>query len=147
MLKKTLFFTVFVLGASFVYAQEPLKEAAVSSEKAATIATTAAIKSEEAVSQEALPKDKILAIATAAVKGEGVKLDEVNIIYDEGGQLWSERLGKAVGVDNSPNHGILKKGFLKNYKIVYFDFKEPINDIWVFVDKDTGEVLEVYREP
>lgn len=127
MLKKILFLMVFVLGASFAYAQDSLKEEVVKP-------------------QEAVSKEKVLAIATAAVQGEGVKLDEVSIIYDEDGQLWSERIGKVVGVDNSPNHGVLKRGFLKNYKIVYFDFKEPIKDIWVFVDKDTGEVLEVYKE-
>jgi hypothetical protein len=33
---------------------------------------------------------------------------------------------------------------MKNYRTVYFDFKEPVPDIWVFVDKDTGEVLEVF---
>jgi len=91
-------------------------------------------------------KDEVLAVATAAVKGQGLKLEEVNIIYDEGGKLWNERMGYLAEEDKSPNHGILRKGFLKNYKIVFFDFKEPLRDVWVFVDKDTGEVLEVYRE-
>ncbi|MBM3244909.1 MAG: hypothetical protein FJZ15_03855 [Candidatus Omnitrophica bacterium] len=92
------------------------------------------------------PQDKVIAIATAAVKDKGIELAEVNIIYDEGGQLWSRRLGEAVVEDQSPNHGILKQGFLKNYRIVYFDFKEPLKDIWVFVDKDSGEVLTVQQE-
>lgn len=92
------------------------------------------------------PKEKIVAIATAAVKDAGIALDEVNIIYDEGGKLWSEKSGFVSGQDESPNFGILKKGFLKNYRIVYFDFKEPIKDVWVFIDKDTGETLTVYKE-
>jgi hypothetical protein len=92
------------------------------------------------------PKQKIIAIATKAVKDAGISINEVDIIYDEGGKLWSEKIGSIAVQDKSPNYGILKKGFMKNYRIVYFDFKEPIKDVWVFVDKDTGEVLTVYRE-
>lgn len=92
-----------------------------------------------------LPKEQVLAIATEAVKGKGLDLEDVNIIYDEGGQLWSERIGAAV-LSNQPNHGILVKGFLKNYEIVYFDYKEPLPDAWVFVDRDTGDVFTVYVE-
>jgi hypothetical protein len=93
-----------------------------------------------------LPKEKVIAIATAAAKEAGVVAEEADIIYDEGGKLWDEKTGFLVGEDKSPNHGILRKGFLKNYKIVYFDFKEPVKDVWVFVDKDTGDVLTVYKE-
>lgn len=91
-------------------------------------------------------KEKIVAIATEKVKAEGISITDVDIVYDEGGKLWSEKIGYAIAEDTTPNHGILKKGFLKNYRIVYFDFKEPLPDIWVYIDKDTGEVLEVYRE-
>jgi len=91
-------------------------------------------------------KDEVIAIATEVVKGQNFKLEEVNIVYDEGGKLWNEKVGYLAGEDQSPNHGILRKGFLKNYKIVFFDFKEPLPDIWVFIDKDSNEVLEVYRE-
>lgn len=93
-----------------------------------------------------LSKEKVIAIATESVRGQGIALDLVDIIYDEDGKLWSEKTGFLVGEDKSPNHGILRKGFLKNYLIVYFDFKTPLKDVWVFVDKDTGEVLTVYRE-
>ncbi len=58
-----------------------------------------------------------------------------------------EKLGFVDLEDKTPNHGILKRGFLKNYLTVYFDFKEPLKDVWVFIDKDTGEVFEVYNEP
>lgn len=92
------------------------------------------------------PKDTIIAIATEAVKGAGIAVEDVNVIYDEDGKLWSEKSGFVGFEDQSPNHGILKRGFLKNYRIVYFDFKEPLKDAWVFIDKDTGEVLAVYRE-
>jgi hypothetical protein len=92
------------------------------------------------------PKEKIISIATESAKIEGINISEADIIYDEDGKLWSERLGVAGFEDKTPNHGILKKGFLKNYRIVYFDFKEPIKDVWVFIDRDSGEVLTVYRE-
>jgi hypothetical protein len=29
---------------------------------------------------------------------------------------------------------------------VYFDYKEPLPDVWVFVDKDSGDVLTVHAE-
>lgn len=92
------------------------------------------------------PQEKIIAIATEAVRGTGLSIEEANVIYDEGGKLWSEKSGFISFEDQSPNHGILKQGFLKNYRIVYFDFQEPLKDVWVFIDKDTGEVLTVYKE-
>lgn len=96
--------------------------------------------------EDNMPKDKVIAIATTAVKEAGIAIDEVEIVYDEGGKLWDEKTGVIVGEDKSPNHGILRKGFLKNYLIVLFDFREPVKDVWVFVDKDSGEVLTVYKE-
>jgi hypothetical protein len=47
---------------------------------------------------------------------------------------------------SSENFGIFRKGFMKNYRAVFFDYKEPIKDLWVFVHKDTGEVLDFYIE-
>jgi len=92
-------------------------------------------------------KEEIVGLATQAVKGQGFSLNEVDIIYDEGGKLWAQRLGAVRAENTSPNYGILKEGFLKNYRIVFFDFKEPLRDVWVFIDKDTGEVFSVYQEP
>ncbi|MCX5696073.1 MAG: hypothetical protein NTW18_05425 [Candidatus Omnitrophica bacterium] len=89
---------------------------------------------------------EVIAIATEAVKANNFDVKDVDVIYDEGGKLWNERAGYLVGEDQSPNHGIMRRGFLKNYKIVLFDYKEPLPDIWVFIDKDTNEVLEVYQE-
>ncbi|MFZ5800734.1 MAG: hypothetical protein ACOY3D_05090 [Candidatus Omnitrophota bacterium] len=96
---------------------------------------------------EEVGKEKVIEIAKVAAKAEGINLEGVTIVYDEGGKLWSETLGAAAVLDNSPNYGILKNGFLKNYRIVLFDFVDPAKDVWVFVDKDTGEVLEVYQVP
>jgi len=90
-------------------------------------------------------KEEVIVIATDAVKAKGLDPQLAQIIYDEEGKLWCETAGIVGFEDTSPNHGILKKGFLKNYKIVFFDFKEPVKDVWVFVDKDTGEILTVYQ--
>jgi len=89
--------------------------------------------------------DEVIAIAVATLEGQGIEFKDAKIVYDEGGQLWSKEVGYLAEEDTSPNHGILRRGFLKNYKIVLFDFEEPATDIWVFVDKDTGDVLEVSR--
>ena len=99
-----------------------------------------------AAENESLSQVKVIAIATEAVKAKGVSLEAVSIIYDDGNKLWSEKIGALTSPSSNPNYGVLVKGFLKNYRTVYFDFKEPLPDIWVFVDKDTGEILEVYKE-
>lgn len=91
-----------------------------------------------------ISKDQIVAVATETLKGQGFNLEGAQIIYDENNKLWIEQIGKWTELDKSPNFGILKRGFTKNYRTVYFDFKEPAPDAWVFIDKDTGEVLEVY---
>lgn len=93
-----------------------------------------------------LSKDNVIAIATTTLKGQGINAAGADIVYDEGGKLWEEKFGMIGMEDQSPNHGILKRGFLKNYYIICYDFKEPLKDVWVFIDKDTGEVLEVYKE-
>jgi len=93
-----------------------------------------------------LTKEQLIGLATQAVEGKGFSIEEVNVIYDEGGKLWSERLGALAMENTSSNYGILKEGFLRNYRIVYFDFKEPLKDVWVFIDRDTGEVFTVYQE-
>lgn len=93
-----------------------------------------------------LPKDQIISIATEQIKAKGVNIEEVNVVYDEGNRLWSEKIGVLSAASEDPNRGVLTRGFLKNYRTVFFDFKDPLPDVWVFVDKDTGEVLEVYQQ-
>lgn len=111
-----------------------------------TVLTLALAFSPAFCAEADFPQDKIIAIATAAAQTEGIDFKAAEVIYDEDGKLWSEKVGYLAGEDKSPNHGILRKGFLKNYRVVYFDFKEPLTDVWIFVDKDSGEVLDIYRE-
>jgi len=96
---------------------------------------------------EELPEEKIIEVATIAAREKGFAIEEAVIVYDQNGERWCEVLGAAAVEDTSSNQGILKKGFLKNYRIVLFDFKEPVKDVWVFIDKDTTEILEVYQQP
>lgn len=102
---------------------------------------------QDVVGKKEMSEKEVIAIATAAVQNQekNIKLEEVQIIYDQDNKLWTEHIGRITELNTSPNFGIFKRGFLKNYRTVYFDFKEPMPDIWVFIDKDTGEVLEVYR--
>jgi len=93
-----------------------------------------------------ISKEEIIMIATNAVKVKGLDLSGVEIIYDDGNKLWDEQIGKYAELMSSPNFGIFKSGFMKNYRTVYFDFNEPLPDIWVFIDKDTGEILEVFTQ-
>ena len=97
--------------------------------------------------QAAAPMDKaqVISVATEAVKASGLDIEGANIVYDQDGQLWSETIGKAT-MENVPNEGVFQHGNSANEEVVYFDYKEPLKDVWVFVDRDTGEVTEVYQE-
>ena len=145
-MQRGIIFTFLVIAAGLVlshpaYCQKaPVACAQV---QAAKVALPPAPASPQANAEAA--KQKVIAVATEAVKAAGFAIQDVSIVYDENGQLWSERVGYAE-LNQNPNRGILVRGFIKNYKIVYFDYKEPLKDVWVFMDKDTGEVLEVYQE-
>lgn len=93
-----------------------------------------------------LSKDEIMAIAIETVKAQGIDAAEADIIYDDGNQMWERKIGYITEKIDDPNHGILVKGFQKNYRTVYFDLKDPAKDLWVFVDKDSGEVLAVITD-
>lgn len=90
-------------------------------------------------------KAQVISVATEAVKEAGMDVEGVNVVYDQGGQLWSETMGR-ITIKQGPNKGILEHGDTNNDEIIYFDYKEPLKDVWVFVNKDTGQVVEIYRE-
>lgn len=92
-----------------------------------------------------LSKDQAIDIATEAIKKEGLNLEGIEVIYDEGNRLWEAQISKITALDKGSSFAVLKKGFLNNYRIVYCHFNTPPQDVWVFIDKDTGEVLEVYK--
>jgi len=96
--------------------------------------------------KDELSKDEIKAIAIKEVKAKGFKIEGAEIIYDSGNKMWTRKIGYLTQKIDDRNHGVLVQGFQKNYRTVYFDLKEPANDLWVFVDKDTGEVLAVISD-
>ncbi|MDP2905274.1 MAG: hypothetical protein Q8O22_03095 [Candidatus Omnitrophota bacterium] len=145
-MQRGIFFTLLVMAAGLVFIHPAYCQkdpVACAQAQAAKVALPPAPANPQADAEVA--KQKVIAVATEAVKAGGLTIQDVNIVYDEDGKLWSERIGYAALAQNA-NHGVLVRGFVKNYKIVYFDYKEALKDVWVFIDKDSGEVLEVYQE-
>jgi hypothetical protein len=91
---------------------------------------------------------EVVEIAKKALTEKGVVYVDAVIAYDKNNQRWRE-WGRIVEVTpHDPNHGNLPYGMLENkkYHTVYFDYDEDARrDIWVFVDADTGKVLEIYE--
>jgi hypothetical protein len=61
--------------------------------------------------------------------------------------MWRERVNRMTDLQSSPDFKLFEQGFMKNYQAVLFNFKDPSGEVWVFVDRDNGEVLEIYRPP
>lgn len=92
-----------------------------------------------------ITKEEAIAIASDRVKQDGEPLEGVDIIYDDGNKLWEQQINKIIVLDRVANFEILKKGFLKQYIAIYFNFKPSHRDIWIFIDKNTGEILDIYK--
>ncbi len=92
-----------------------------------------------------LTKYEIVESATRAMNADGFNLYKVEVLYDQNNKMWRERVNKMTDLINSPNFKLFERGFMKNYQAVLFSFKDPSGEAWVFVDRDTGEVLEIYR--
>ena len=142
-MRRRIVFVFLVIAAALVFSQPVYCQE--TTPAASVPEVTVALPAVSPQSDADAAKQKIIDAATEAVKAAGFTIQDVNIVYDEDGKLWGEKIGY-VEMNQNPNQGVLVRGFMKNYKIVYFDYKEPIKDVWVFIDKDTGEVLEVYQE-
>lgn len=92
-----------------------------------------------------LGKYEIVESASKALTQNGFYLAGVEIIYDKDNKRWRERVNMMADIINSPNFKLFERGFMKKYQAVLYNFKEPDGEVWVFVDRDTGEVLEIYR--
>ena len=72
------------------------------------------------------------------------------LIYDADNKKWEERSSAIEKAPADPNYGMLPHGILRNkkYETVLLDFEEGAKhgDTWVFIDKDTGDVLTIYQE-
>ena len=128
-----------LLASSAVFAQEAAKAPA----------SVSAAPAQEPV-KAGLDEEQIKAIAVKAVQDKGIVFEEADIVYDEENALWEERVMAIEEAPADPNKGNLPGGVLaeKKYQVVFFDFADdaPTKDIWVFVDKDSGEVITLYQE-
>ena len=95
-----------------------------------------------------MTKSEIMAKAQKYVQDSGKTLEEVDVVYDDGNTMWSERA--VVLEQDAENKGVLPHGMLvnKEYQVVYFDYVEvsPQGDIWIFVDSSTGDIIAMYEE-
>ncbi len=92
-----------------------------------------------------LTKYEIVEAASKALVEDGFDLSDVEVIYDQNNKRWREKVNLMTDLINSPNFKLFERGFMKNYRAILYNFKNPSGEVWVFVDKDTGEVLEIYR--
>jgi hypothetical protein len=106
-----------------------------------------------------LTKEQIIQIAISKAKELGYKTDEMNIVYDENNKNITEHL-KRIGVSTynvknkkwdkdlpttpEKEYPELKD---KDYQSVYLGPKGSVKggDLWVFIDKSTGEVIKYQR--
>ncbi|MDD4955664.1 MAG: hypothetical protein PHP17_06465 [Candidatus Omnitrophica bacterium] len=92
-----------------------------------------------------LTKYEILAAAGTAMVNDGFQLTGVEVMYDKDNQMWRERVNRMADLMSAPHFKLFERGFMKNYQAVLYNFREPSGEVWVFVDRDSGEVLEIYR--
>lgn len=96
------------------------------------------------------PQERAERAAKVAAEDAGIIVEEAQLIYDPQNKRWEERVAAIEKDPADPNHGKLPHGMLydKKYETVLLDFKEDADsaDAWVFVDKDTGDVILIYEE-
>jgi len=119
MIRKAIFLTVMLLNCLYLFPSYALKKE--------------------------LTKYEIVAAASKALIEDGFALSDVEVIYDQNNKRWREKVNLMTDIVNSPNFKLFERGFMKNYRAILYNFKDPPGEVWVFVDKDTGEVLEIYR--
>ena len=96
-----------------------------------------------------LVETEVIAVAKDALTGKAIAFEDAVVVYDKNNQKWIGWGEVIAKTPSDPNYGNLPQGVLssKKYHTVYFDFEETKrDDVWVFVDADTGEVLTVYEE-
>ena len=95
-------------------------------------------------------EERAVSAAKAAIHAQKIVEGDAVIVYDPENNKWEERVAVVAKMPADPNHGKLPHGMLynKKYETVLFDFKEDATegDVWVFIDKDTGNVLTIYEE-
>ena len=106
-----------------------------------------------------LTKEQIIQVAISKAKELGYKTEEMNIVYDEGNKSikkYLERIGvsaynkttqqwdKVLSTTPEKEYPELKD---KDYQSVYLGIKGNVKggDLWVFIDRNTGEVIKYIR--
>lgn len=96
------------------------------------------------------PQERAERAARVAAEDAGIIVEEAQLIYDPQNKRWEERVAAIEKDPADPNYGRLPHGMLydKKYETVLLDFKEGADnaDTWVFVDKDSGDVILIYEE-
>lgn len=96
------------------------------------------------------PEERAIVTAKEAVKARGIMAGDAQIIYDPSGNRWEEKIAVIESSPSDPNHGYLPRGMLyeRKFETVLLDFEEDAKDAdtWVFIDKDTGDVITIYQE-
>ncbi len=102
--------------------------------------------------QSVLTEQQIIEIAINKAKPEKVNLDIREVYYDLGNKAWTRKLVEIK--KNSPDYAKSRNYFeildTYDYQAVLFALKPDLNvlggDLWVFVDKKTGEVITIHGE-
>lgn len=98
----------------------------------------------------ATAQERAIMKAKEAAQDKGIIVGDAELIYDSGSKKWEERVAAVESMPSDPNYGELPHGMLYNrkYEVVLLDFKEDAKeaDAWIFMDKDTGDVITVYQE-
>ncbi len=103
-----------------------------------------------------LTKEQIIQIASSKAKELGYKTEKMRITYDDGNKLnkkhftregesiWNEKTKKWDKVLLTTVKEEYPELNGKHYQSVYFSPKKAMlgGDLWIFVDRDTGEVIK-----
>jgi hypothetical protein len=98
--------------------------------------------------QNMLTEKAILKIANTEAEKRGHILESDNIYYDHGNKLWKEKLGY-IGKNVPDQAERLKVLDNRKYQAVHYYPKDKMTLgglLWIFVDKETGEVITMYGE-
>lgn len=91
-----------------------------------------------------LSREEVLRIAIKEGKRERLNLIYRTILFDVDNKYWKEKLKTIQEVD-AQDYKFLES---KDYQAVCFAPVEILNskNVWVLIDKKTGEVLKLYKE-
>jgi hypothetical protein len=90
-------------------------------------------------------KKKILSVSNAKIREMGYDLRNMTHQYDDGNRRWKKYIESLSGSDMDSTMAILQE---RDFQGIYYAPKGKSTfggDVWVFVDRDTNEVITVLR--